>query len=82
MGRPSSGKTAYFGPFRIRPEDSAEIKRKAKAEGITLSDFVIFSCLGANAENPVSKLERVSQRVTALEQAVERLERLADLGGF
>lgn len=82
IGRPRDDKVAYFGPFRIRPDDAVEIKRKARSQGMTITDFVIWSCLGTTAENLPAKLERIEQRLSSLGEAVERLERLADLGGL
>lgn len=82
VGRPRDGKDSYFGPFRIKPEDRAEIVAKAKAQGLTLTDFVIFSCLQRPRYDPKLVLEDALTRLRDLESRFERLERMAGLGGF
>lgn len=83
IGRPKDlERTAYFGPFRVRPDEKAEIAAKAKQQGLTLTDFVIFSCLQRPRYDPKLIFDDALERLESLEGRFERLERLAGLGGF
>lgn len=64
--------------IRLSADEKKQIRQRADAKGMTMTDFVVQCALGTLDRTP----GRMDQRMRDLEERMEALERMAGLGGL